>query len=108
MIQARKWLKSAEGALMNPFHVYTPSRLTEQAQKLLEILRETRIPWMNRKDIAKTLGKRRLTPYDIALLELLSERGLVEIKSRPNGTPIGYEWVYHARDGAKVEDAKVE
>jgi hypothetical protein len=81
-----------------------PSRLTEQAQKLLEILRDTRIEWMNRKDIARAIGKRRLTPYDIALLELLQDKGLVEIKSRPNGTPIGYEWVYHARPDANHQD----
>lgn len=82
---------------MNEIPTQAPaSRLTEQAQKLLEILRDNRYPWMNRKEIAKAIGKRRLTPYDIALLELLQERGLVEIKSRTNGTPIGYEWVYHA------------
>jgi len=95
---------SIEEERMNQIPTHPPaSRLTEQAHKLLEILRETRIPWMNRKDIAKAIGKRRLTPYDIALLELLQDRGLVEIKSRPNGTPIGYEWVYHARQDAKVE-----
>jgi hypothetical protein len=87
---------------MNEIPTQAPaSRLTEQAQKLLEILRDNRYPWMNRKEIAKAIGKRRLTPYDIALLELLQERGLVEIKSRPNGTPIGYEWVYHAAQDSK-------
>ncbi len=83
---------------MNTTPIRPPaSRLTEQAQKLLEILRSTGVDWMNRKDIARAIGKRRLTPYDIALLELLQDKGLVEIQSRPNGTPIGYEWVYHAR-----------
>ena len=91
----------------NPLPVYSPhSRLTEQAQKLLEILKGTRIEWMNRKDIARAIGKRRLTPYDIALLELLHGKGLVEIKSRENGTPIGYEWVYHARTDVEVADTK--
>jgi hypothetical protein len=87
---------------MNSLPTHSPvSRLTDQAQKLLEILRATGQDWMNRKDIARAIGKRRLTPYDIALLELLQEKGLVEIQSRENGTPIGYEWVYHARaDGA--------
>lgn len=82
------------------------SRLTEQAQKLLEILKDTRMEWMNRKDIARAIGKRRLTPYDIALLELLQDKGLVEIKSRENGTPIGYEWVYHAHPNANPDDLK--
>ena len=73
-----------------PIPTHPPvSRLTEQAHKLLEILRATEIMWMNRKDIARAIGKRRLTPYDIALLELLQDKGLVEIKSRANGTPIG-------------------
>ncbi|MEZ4670822.1 MAG: hypothetical protein R3E39_23195 [Anaerolineae bacterium] len=79
------------------------SRLTEQAQRLLEILQSARQPIMNRRDIAKAIGKRRLTPYDIALLELLQERGLIEITSRPNATPIGYEWVYQARQNAKIK-----
>ncbi len=82
---------------MNSIPVYPPpSRLTEQAHKLLEILRTTGAEWKNRKDIARAIGKRRLTPYDIALLELLQEKGMVEIQSRNNGTPIGYEWVYRA------------
>jgi hypothetical protein len=80
-----------------------PSRLTEQAHKLLETLRKTGIEWMNRKDIARAIGKRRLTPYDIALLELLQDKGLVEIQSRTNGTPIGYEWVYHARPDSDAQ-----
>lgn len=89
---------------MNQIPTHPPaSRLAEQAQRLLEILRETRTPWMNRKEIARAIGKRRLTPYDIALLELLQEQGLVEIQSRTNGTPIGYEWVYHARTDLKVK-----
>ena len=86
-----------------PIPTHPPvSRLTEQAHKLLEILRATEIMWMNRKDIARAIGKRRLTPYDIALLELLQDKGLVEIKPRANGTPIGYEWVYHAPAESKV------
>ncbi len=89
---------------MNSLPTYSPtSRLTEQAQKLLEILRATGQDWMNRKDIARAIGKRRLTPYDIALLELLQEKGLVEIQSRENGTPIGYEWVYHARSDGQLK-----
>lgn len=87
-----------------PTHPPLPrlSELTEHAHKLLEILRGTDITWMNRKDIARAIGKRRLTPYDIALLELLQDKGLVEIESRANGTPIGYEWVYHAPTESKV------
>jgi hypothetical protein len=89
---------------MNSLPTHSPvSRLTDQAQKLLEILRATGQDWMNRKDIARAIGKRRLTPYDIALLELLQEKGLVEIQSRENGTPIGYEWVYHARSDGTLK-----
>ena len=47
---------------MNTTPIRPPaSRLTEQAQKLLEILRSTGVDWMNRKDIARAIGKRRLT-----------------------------------------------
>lgn len=89
---------------MNALPTYPPpTRLAEQAQRMLDVLQKPGHDWLNRKGIARALGKRRLTPYDIALLEILQDKGLVQIQSRANGTPIGYEWVYHAEPGTRVE-----
>lgn len=72
------------------------STLTEQSHRILEVLRANQDEWLSRKDIARGLGKRRLTPYDIELLQRLCEEGLAEIGKRPNSTPIGYEYAYQA------------
>lgn len=79
------------------------STLTEQSLKILEVLRSNQNDWLSRKDIARGLGKRRLTPYDIELLQRLCDERLAEIGKRPNPTPISYEYAYQAVD---VEDEK--
>jgi hypothetical protein len=75
---------------------YNAPPLTDQALKLLEALQRKSGKWMKRKEIALALGKRRLTPYDIELLQRLCDEGLAEIGKRPNPTPIGFEYAYRA------------
>jgi hypothetical protein len=75
---------------------YKAPPITDQAMKILEVLDSKRGHWMKRKEIALALGKRRLTPYDIELLQRLCDEGLAEIGKRPNPTPIGYEYAYRA------------
>ena len=76
---------------------YKSPPITDQAVKLLEVLQEKPEQWLKRKEIALALGKRRLTPYDIELLQRLCDVGMAEIGKRPNPTPIGYEYAYRAR-----------
>lgn len=75
---------------------YNMPPLTDQALKLLEALQSQPGQWLKRKEIALALGKRRLTPYDIELLQRLCDEGLAEIGKRPNPTPIGFEYAYRA------------
>jgi hypothetical protein len=70
------------------------SRLSKQSEILLSVLSESPEDWLTRSDIARMLDKRKLSSYDIAMLEILQEKGLVEIQHRDNRTPIGYEFVY--------------
>jgi hypothetical protein len=70
------------------------SRLSKQSDILLNVLSESPDDWLTRSDIARMLDKRKLSSYDIAMLEILQEKGLVEIQHRDNRTPIGYEFVY--------------
>ncbi len=77
---------------LEPQHKSPP--ITDHAMKLLEVLQEQDGKWMTRKAIAEGLGKRRLTPYDIELLQRLCDEQLAEIGKRPNPTPIGFEYAY--------------
>jgi hypothetical protein len=70
------------------------SRLGKQTDILINVLRESPGEWFSRSDIAKVLEKRKLSSYDIAMLEILQEKGLIEIQLRDNRTPIGFEFVY--------------
>ncbi len=81
----------------------TTSRLSVQSNLLLRVLRSAEGDWLTRSSIARRLRKRRLSAYDIAMLEILQEKGLVEIQHRENRTPIGYEFVYSAREHNAAE-----
>ncbi len=76
------------------------SRLSQQSDVLLNVLKDAPNEWITRSEIARMLEKRKLSSYDIAMLEFLQEKGLVEIKHRDNRTPIGYEFVYRATEQA--------
>lgn len=61
------------------------TQLTPHARKLLAALREYENLWLSRTEIADNIGKNRLTPYDIQLLESFVDIGIgqarkVEIK----------------------------
>jgi hypothetical protein len=69
-------------------------QLTPHARKLYDALKEYENVWLSRSEIADSIGKNRLTPYDIQLLESFADLGLgqarkVEIK----GT---IHWQYRA------------
>ncbi len=70
------------------------TRLGKHTDALLHVLRGSPGEWFTRSDIAKALEKRKLSSYDIAMLEVLESQGVVEIQHRENRTPIGYEFVY--------------
>ncbi len=80
------------------------SRLGKHSDILLSVLRDASGEWLTRSDIAKLLEKRKLSSYDIAMLEFLQEKGLVEITHRDNRTPIGYEFVYRITERALADN----
>jgi hypothetical protein len=82
------------------------SRLNEQSDRLLNVLKDAAGDWLTRSEIARMLEKRKLSAYDIAMLEILQEKGQVEIQHRDNRTPIGYEFVYRATEEALPDDAQ--
>jgi hypothetical protein len=74
------------------------SDLTNHQWKLLEVLIQAGNEWVTRRQIAHTIGKRRLIPYDIGCLEALEEQELVNIDRVADTTPIGFQVVYRVSD----------
>jgi hypothetical protein len=74
------------------------NELTNHQWKLLEVLIKANATWVTRRQIAQTIGKRRLIPYDIDCLQMLEDRELVNIQKVQDDTPIGYQVVYRASD----------
>lgn len=73
--------------------MYVMTVESERQQELLDALR-TNGDWMSRNDLAAIDGRKRLTPYDVELLQGLANQGLVEIDQQPAG--ISQKYVYKA------------
>lgn len=75
-----------------------PQRVTPHAQKLLDALEKRRNQWLTRLEVARAIGKKRLTPYDINLLELLAESGQIRVQQTEGYSREGYRWEYGVFD----------
>lgn len=69
--------------------------LTPLAEKLLEVIR-TANGWVGRADIARRLGRRELTPYDVELLTLLETDGYIEVGKKAVGI-VRFQYQYRAK-----------
>lgn len=72
----------------------TRKRLTEQAERLLEIVQRANGQIVTRSDIAKAMDKTRLNVWDVKLLDDLIGEGYIVGEKKPIKSPIGYEWQY--------------
>jgi predicted DNA-binding ArsR family transcriptional regulator len=68
--------------------------LTEHAQKIYHAISAQRNQWLTRAQIARMIGKNRLTPYDIALLDRLVEEEMIDSQQEQGFSREGYRWVY--------------
>lgn len=75
-----------------------PKRITAHADKLLNGLNRRRNQWLTRSDVAVLIGKKRLTPYDIDLLELMAEQGLIRVEKEDGYSREGFRWIYGVFD----------
>lgn len=73
-----------------------PKHITPHGEKLLEALRAQTGEWLARSDIAAAIGKKRLTQYDMAMLDLLADQQLIEKRQKEGYSPLGYMWEYRA------------
>jgi chromosome partitioning protein len=71
------------------------SELPPHAYDILNVLLQVD-GWLSRSELALRLGKARLTPHEIALLERLTLSGMVESSTHENQSPVKYEWIYRA------------
>lgn len=78
-------------------HLPGASRLTAHGEKLLAAIRNAGDAGCNRSDIAEALGKKRLTQWEISLIEVLLRQGLIEAEKRTVPGVVGYEYVYRAK-----------
>lgn len=69
------------------------SELTPHQLKLVQAIYESEGDWLTRAKLARAIGKRRLTPYDIECLGALTELGIIVTDTRPTTAP-GSEFAY--------------
>lgn len=74
-----------------------PARVTPHGERMLEAIRGAGGEWVNRRQIAEWLGKKRLTQWELGLLPVLEQAGLIEAQKRNVDGPISYEWVYRPK-----------
>lgn len=67
--------------------------LTPHQRKILQLLYDANGEWLTRATIAKRLGKKRLTPYDINCLTMLSQKNILEESTQPTTAP-GSDFAY--------------
>jgi len=73
--------------------------MTPHQIKILQALYDSGDDWLTRAKVAKAIGKRRLTPYDIDCLTMFSEKGIVELGKQPTKAPgSDFAYIYHVSD----------
>lgn len=73
--------------------------LTPHQLKIVQAIYDGGGTWMTRTKVAKALKKRRLTPYDINCLAMLTEKGIIETRTQPTTAPgSDFAYIYNMPD----------
>ena len=73
--------------------------LTSHQLKIVQAIYHSGGTWLTRSKVAKALGKRRLTPYDIECLKHLTELTIIETSTQPTTAPgSDFAYIYHMQD----------
>lgn len=67
--------------------------MTPHKLKILQALYDADGHWMTRSKVARSLGKKRLTPYDIDCLNMLTDKGIILTSTQPTSAP-GSDFAY--------------
>lgn len=68
-------------------------KMTPHQLKIIQALYHSDGRWLTRIGLAKAIGRKRLTPYDIDIVKMLTEKGLALTSTRPTSAP-GSEFAY--------------
>jgi prophage antirepressor-like protein len=75
------------------------SQLTRHQLKIVQALYDAGEAWLTRSQVARALGKKRLTPYDIECLQMLTEVNILETSTQPTTAPgSDFAYIYHMSD----------
>lgn len=70
--------------------------MTPHQMKIIQAIYNAGGNWLTRSKVAKSLGKRRLTPYDITCLQMLSDNSIIETSTQPTTAPgSDFAYIYH-------------
>lgn len=73
--------------------------LTPHQLKLVQAVYDGGVQWLTRAKLARAIGKRRLTPYDIDCLTNLTDLGIIETSTQPTNAPgSDFAYIYHMPD----------
>jgi hypothetical protein len=73
--------------------------LTPHQLKIVEALYHANGEWLTRIQVARALGKKRLTPYDIDCLKQLSDMGIANMSTQPTTAPgSDFAYIYNMGD----------
>lgn len=73
--------------------------LTPHQLKLVQALYDSEGKWLTRAEVARAISKKRLTPYDINCLDMLTEKGLIETSTKPTTAPgSDFAYIYNMSD----------
>lgn len=73
--------------------------LTPHQLKLVQALYDSDGQWLTRSQMARAIGKKRLTPYDIDCLKMLTEHSIIQTSRRPTTAPGSeFAYIYHMPD----------
>lgn len=71
--------------------------LSDRAEQFLILFNQTPERWLSRVELSERLNKKRLNPSDVAALEYMVEKGMLDAQQVKIGGVIGYVWIYRAR-----------
>jgi hypothetical protein len=72
--------------------------LKDQSERVFQALKQCGPGWHSRDEIAKVLGKRRLNPAEVVLLNLLVENDRIEATRIEIEGPAALQWVYRVKE----------
>jgi len=77
--------------------------MTPHQLKIVQTIHNAGDNWLTRSKVAKALGKRRLTPYDIDCLNMLSDKEIIDISTQPTTAPgSDFAYIYNMPESVAV------